>query len=1010
MFEKSLYDLIRGLRNYRGNEKEYIQNSLKECRAEIRGQDMDLKATALLKLIYLEMFGYDMSWAAFHVLEVMSSAKYLQKRAGYLGAVQTFRPDTEVLMLATNLLKKDLTSTSTLTMSLPIATLPHVITPSLALSTLGDLLPRMNHSNPTVRKKTIITLYRLALVHPETLRPAWPKIKDRLADESEDPSVVAAIVNVVCELGWRRPQDFLSLAPRLFGLLVDGRNNWMAIKLIKLFAILTPLEPRLVKKLLPPLASIIRTTPAMSLLYECINGIIQGGILSTTDESAGGEEIATLCVSKLRGMIMVEGDANLKYVALIAFNKIVVTHPHLVAQQQDVIMECIDSPDISIRMRALDLVVEMVNSENLTSIVCRLMRQLKHSRSPIIQETIVQHVPVQILASTEDEPEGAIRYDPHTDEAPIISDEYKIDVMNRIINMCSSRNYGNLLDFEWYLDILIQIFRTAPDSTCSSTNNDDMSWENNSTNIPRRIANELRNIAVKVEAVRDQATRASELILLSISNNLSLPLCAGNGALDPASWVVGEFASSLSNPESTMTSLLQIIKSTERQVPPITSLQAVPKIFYLISGDDKIPWTAERKTMVSLIIARIIFTYEPLALHPSLEVQERAVEFLEFLKLLVEALSNQETYTDDAQHPPLLLTEALPSLFSGFQLNSVAPSAIKNVPLPDGLDLDQIINPNLVNLLNTAELETSEEPTQKNFDNFYHHPEIPFLSNSGVITSRIATDEIESHTYQHQNEESYFDSDILSRRRIERMEKNKDDPFYITPYDEKSGISTHLQNILQQNKDTDLDLDKIPIINLDLGRPTSSSRETLSKKISVSKIRSQIAVAPDETLVTNGTTKLQLDSHEPTAGAHQLMTSKSKLPLLQVDSSHISSISLEDDIIDVPTEICQQQKEQADIEKAMKEIERLRLQMQRSNERIEAAQGIGGTVIVKKKKKAKLAEVEDVAPTLMTKKKKTHFNPAKEKHIDQNPTAEGLKKKSKKKLRVKKDENAAKNA
>lgn len=52
------------------------------------------------------MFGHDMSWASFNVLEVMSSPKYLQKRVGYLSAVQSFRPDTEVLMLATNLLKK----------------------------------------------------------------------------------------------------------------------------------------------------------------------------------------------------------------------------------------------------------------------------------------------------------------------------------------------------------------------------------------------------------------------------------------------------------------------------------------------------------------------------------------------------------------------------------------------------------------------------------------------------------------------------------------------------------------------------------------------------------------------------------------------------------------------------------------------------------------------------------------------------------------------------------------
>lgn len=53
-------------------------------------------------------------------------------------------------------------------------------------------------------------------------------------DRGEDSSVTAAIINVICELGWRRPHDFLPLAPRLFELLVDSGNNWMAIKLIKL--------------------------------------------------------------------------------------------------------------------------------------------------------------------------------------------------------------------------------------------------------------------------------------------------------------------------------------------------------------------------------------------------------------------------------------------------------------------------------------------------------------------------------------------------------------------------------------------------------------------------------------------------------------------------------------------------------------------------------------------------------------------------------------------------------
>ena len=208
---------------------------------------------------------------------------------------------------------QDLTSPHPPTISLPLLTIPHIITPAMANSLLTDLLMRLTHSLPSIRKKTIATLYRLALVYPETLRPTWPKLKERLQDEDEDPSVTAATVNVVCELGWRRPQDFLPLAPRLFDLLVGGSSNWMAIKIIKLFATLTPLEPRLVKKLLPPLTMIIKTTPSMSLLYECINGIIQGGILQSSSGSFDGDEIAKLCVGKLRGMLVIEGDPNRKH-------------------------------------------------------------------------------------------------------------------------------------------------------------------------------------------------------------------------------------------------------------------------------------------------------------------------------------------------------------------------------------------------------------------------------------------------------------------------------------------------------------------------------------------------------------------------------------------------------------------------------------------------------------------------------------------------------------------------
>lgn len=50
----------------------------------------------------------------------------------------------------------------------------------------------------------------------------------------------------------------------------------------------------------------------------------------------------------------------MKYIALMAMVRIVPSHPHLVAEYQDMILSSVDDQDISIRMRALDLVTAMV--------------------------------------------------------------------------------------------------------------------------------------------------------------------------------------------------------------------------------------------------------------------------------------------------------------------------------------------------------------------------------------------------------------------------------------------------------------------------------------------------------------------------------------------------------------------------------------------------------------------------------------------------------------------------
>ncbi|KAM4055937.1 AP-3 complex subunit delta [Hirsutella rhossiliensis] len=951
-FEKSLYDLIRGLRNHKGGEKEYIQKSLKECRAEVRSQDMDVKATALLKLVYLEMLGYDMSWASFHVLEVMSSPKYHQKRVGYLGAVQSFRPDTEVLMLATNLLKKDLASSAPTVISLPIATLPHVITPSLALSTLADLLPRLSHSHANIRKKTLVTLYRLALVYPEALRAAWPKIKERLMDANEDPSVTAAIVNVVCELGWRRPHDFLPLAPRLFELLVDGGNNWMAIKLIKLFATLTPLEPRLVRKLLPPLTNIMATTAAMSLLYECINGIIQGGILGNGDDASGAEEVATLCVTKLRSMIMINSDPNLKYVALLAFNKIVVTHPYLVAEQEDVILECIDSPDITIRIQALDLVQGMVTSENLTSVVSRLMKQLK-SATPS-KDRSKPETNSQVPSTDSDDEDQAAATGPTEaeDAAPPLPDEYLIDVIRRILFMCSKDNYANVVDFDWYVDVLTQLVRMAPVPRTYADELGPDATSRHTSDVSERIGDELRNVAVKVRAMRASAVRAAEMILIHLNADTPASHKITSGALKSITWMLGEYAAQLSSSDDTLNRLLQVVPRAGRPEVCTTALFAVIKVFASIAGDDLAPWTAERKSRISLIMARIIHAAEPLVLHPNLEVQERAVEFIELLKLTAEASSGQPASTsDETQDAPLLLTQAIPSLFNGWELNSVAPGAQRNVPKPEGLDLDEPIHPDLNRLLARADVITLQSDEMDEFETYYNQrpPPSSISSSAPAMTMLNEPSEEIAGSYQQPSEESYLDADIIARRKAERLDRNKDDPFYI-PSGDSQRASTPIHSILQNSNGPDLDIDAIPIMQLDLDNVGNESVPAPKPR---PELRQRVVIAADETLEgSESGPGRSYDSENNSDSLAKAKSRKLKQSLLQVDSSTIGSFNLEGGRPAEGFDYERQQREEAEMQQAMKEVERLRLEMQRANERIQVAQGVDaeGTVVRKKKK------------------------------------------------------------
>ncbi|OXU26869.1 hypothetical protein TSAR_010610 [Trichomalopsis sarcophagae] len=569
MFDKNLTDLVRGIRNNKENEAKYIAQCMEEIKLELRQDNTAVKANAVAKLTYLQMLGYDISWAGFNIIEVMSSSKFTFKRIGYLAASQSFHLESELLMLTTNMIRKDLNSSNQYDAGLALSGLSCFVNQDLARDLVNDIMTLLTSTKPYLRKKAVLMMYKVFLRFPEALRPAFPRLKEKLEDP--DSGVQSAAVNVVCELARKNPKNYLSLAPVFFKLMTTSTNNWMLIKIIKLFGALTPLEPRLGKKLIEPLTNLIHSTSAMSLLYECINTVI-AVLISISSGMPNHSDSIQLCVQKLR-ILIEDSDQNLKYLGLLAMSKILKTHPKSVQAHKDLIMQCLDDKDESIRLRALDLLYGMVSKKNLIEIVRKLMVHM-------------------------DKAEGTT---------------YRDELLSKIIQICSQNSYQFITCFEWYISVLVELTRME------------------GTKHGQLIATQLLDVAIRVQAIRKYAVQQCAILLENACLLTGQPRATMSEVLYAAAWICGEFSSELEDPMATLQSML---KPQVSSLPGHIQAVYVHNILKLIAAilikhdetdEDVMQQIANLKEKLLMFVCS-----------SDLEVQERSSSAIALLECLIE--------------------------------------------------------------------------------------------------------------------------------------------------------------------------------------------------------------------------------------------------------------------------------------------------------------------------------------------------------------------------------------
>lgn len=546
MWEQTLSGLIKALRSKKDQEKEIINQSLKEINQEVKSTDLQLKSNAILKLSYLDMLGYpQLSNHSFNVIECMSSNVFQFKQIGYMAAAQSFGPYTEVSMLTTNLVKKDLVSHSSSNqvksffnqlsssssssasqipstppiLSVTLAALPHLLTTQNYIDLSPDLIKLLNHSKPSIRSRAIIMVNTLAKLdlqrvteeesislqtrHPELDRhmSSWvERLRPRLFDD--DFSVIQVTVNVICELVTLYPWPWLEIAADLYDLLESNETNWLRIKIVKLFTALMPIEPRLTRKLLPNLTSIIHKSSAMSLLNECIHTILAGGLIKEA-------QLAQTCIEKLLEFLNAV-DPNLRYISLIGLRKLIEFHPHLLQSQLNLILDLVADPDPSISSKALDLIQE--NEYDVGSTVETIESLIEHL---VEEKPKTMDAMSSLLSIQQSQPIVKLK----TDQEVM---DHKIRIAQIIILIGSYETYSNVRDFEWFIDILIQLSILLPKSL---------------THSDIGISETLIDICSRVIGIRQYTVQ--EMLKVLKSEDL---FTSYSSIIKAAIWIVGEYS------------------------------------------------------------------------------------------------------------------------------------------------------------------------------------------------------------------------------------------------------------------------------------------------------------------------------------------------------------------------------------------------------------------------------------------------------------------------------------
>lgn len=256
----------------------------------------------------------------------------------------------------------------------------------MARDLAADVEKLLRSNNSYLRKKAALATIRLLKKEPDLIDHMSERIMSLLKDRAH--GVLITGMQLMIEVLHLLPEwktELLKLVPTLVRLLrnflsmgfspeydVAGiADPFMQVKILHLLRLLGHGNEEASEQMNDVLAQVATSTETTknagnAILYECVQTIM---------EVQSDNSLRLLAVNIL-GRFLLNRDNNIRYVALNSLSKIVSEDLSAVQRHRPIIVECLKDPDISIRQRALDLIFQLVNDQNVVVLTTELLNYL----------------------------------------------------------------------------------------------------------------------------------------------------------------------------------------------------------------------------------------------------------------------------------------------------------------------------------------------------------------------------------------------------------------------------------------------------------------------------------------------------------------------------------------------------------------------------------------------------------------------------------------------------------